>query len=75
MPSDTVVQDLRRLGRDINKCIIIDNAQVSYLFNPENAIAIGSWFSEQSDTELLDLLPFFEDIHKSDSVYKPLANR
>ena len=70
-----VLQDLRRLGRDLNKTIIVDNAQASYLFNPENAVAITSWFSERADTELLDLLPFFEDIHRVDSVFKPLSNR
>ena len=68
-------QDLRRLGRDIKKTIIVDNAQASYLFTPENAVAIESWFSEQSDTELLDLIPFFEDIHRVDSVFEPLRNR
>ena len=63
------------MGRDLSKTIIVDNAQASYMFNPENAIAIGSWFSEKSDTELLDLLPFFEDIHKADSVIGPLRAR
>ena len=53
----------------------MDNAPASYLFNTENAVAIGSWFSERSDTELLDLIPFFEDIHKADSVYEHLRNR
>ena len=45
------------------------------MFTPENAIAIGSWFSEKSDTELLDLIPFLEDIAKDASVYTKLATR
>lgn len=32
------VKDLSRLGRDLNKVIIIDNSPVSYIFHPENAV-------------------------------------
>jgi len=51
------VKDLSRLGRNINDCIIIDNSPYSYLFDPTNAIGCTSWFGDQSDTELRDLLP------------------
>jgi len=51
------VKDLSRLGRSIKECIIIDNSEVSYLFDPTNAIGCTSWFGEKSDTELRDLLP------------------
>lgn len=33
------VKDLSRLGRDLNKVIIIDNSPVSYIFHPENAVS------------------------------------
>jgi len=51
------VKDLSRLGRNIKECIIIDNSPFSYLFDPTNAIGCTSWFGDQSDTELRDLLP------------------
>jgi len=51
------VKDLSRLGRNMKECIIIDNSPFSYLFDPTNAIGCTSWFGDQSDTELLDLLP------------------
>jgi len=51
------VKDLSRLGRNIKDCIIIDNSPFSYLFDPTNAIGCTSWFGDQSDTELRDLLP------------------
>jgi len=51
------VKDLSMLGRDMKDCIIIDNSMLSFLFNPTNAIACTSWFGDQSDTELRDLLP------------------
>jgi len=51
------VKDLSRLGRDLKDCIIIDNSPLSYLFHPKNAIGCTSWFGDESDTELRDLLP------------------
>lgn len=42
--------------------IILDNSPVSYAFNPENAVPIESWFDNPHDTQLLDLIPFFEDL-------------
>lgn len=32
------VKDLDRLGRDINKVIIVDNSPASYAFHPDNAV-------------------------------------
>ncbi|XP_076016662.1 carboxy-terminal domain RNA polymerase II polypeptide A small phosphatase 1 [Genypterus blacodes] len=63
------VKDLSRLGRDLNKVIIIDNSPASYVFHPDNAVPVASWFDDMSDTELLDLLPFFERLSKVDDVY------
>uniref|UniRef100_A0A3P8WLG1 protein-serine/threonine phosphatase n=1 Tax=Cynoglossus semilaevis TaxID=244447 RepID=A0A3P8WLG1_CYNSE len=69
------VKDLSRLGRDLNKVIIIDNSPASYVFHPENAIAVESWFDDQSDTELLDLIPFFESLSQMDDIYDMLKQR
>ncbi|XP_034042321.1 carboxy-terminal domain RNA polymerase II polypeptide A small phosphatase 1-like isoform X2 [Thalassophryne amazonica] len=63
------VKDLSRLGRDLNKVIIIDNSPASYIFHPENAVPVASWFDDMSDTELLDLIPFFERLSKVDNIY------
>jgi len=56
----TYVKDLGRMGRPIEDIIIIDNSPHSYAFNPLNAIPVQSWFSDQSDTELLTLVPILE---------------
>ncbi|OCT61025.1 carboxy-terminal domain RNA polymerase II polypeptide A small phosphatase 1 [Xenopus laevis] len=66
------VKDLSRLGRDLNKLIIIDNSPASYIFHPDNAVPVASWFDDMTDTELLDLLPFFERISRVDDVYSVL---
>ena len=32
-------------------------------------VPVASWFEDMSDTELLDLIPFFERLSKVDNVY------
>ncbi|CAH1249509.1 carboxy-terminal domain RNA polymerase II polypeptide A small phosphatase 1-like isoform X2 [Branchiostoma lanceolatum] len=66
------VKDLSRLGRDLCKVIIVDNSPASYIFHPDNAVPVASWFDDMSDTELLDLIPFLEGLAKVDDVYSVL---
>ncbi|KAG6930221.1 CTD small phosphatase 1 [Chelydra serpentina] len=66
------VKDLSRLGRDLSRLIIVDNSPASYIFHPDNAVPVASWFDNMADTELLDLLPFFERLSKVDDVYTVL---
>lgn len=66
------VKDLSKLGRELQKVIIVDNSPASYIFHPENAVPVASWFDDMNDRELLDLLPFLENLSKVDSVYRLL---
>lgn len=59
------IKNLSQLGRPLTDSIIIDNSPASYIFHPQHSIPISSWFSDTHDNELLDLLPFLEDISKS----------
>uniref|UniRef100_A0A8C2CV64 protein-serine/threonine phosphatase n=1 Tax=Cyprinus carpio TaxID=7962 RepID=A0A8C2CV64_CYPCA len=68
------VKDLSRLGRELRNVIILDNSPASYIFHPENAVPVQSWFDDMNDTELLDLLPFFEGLSKEEDVYGVLQN-
>jgi RNA polymerase II subunit A small phosphatase-like protein len=52
------VKDLSLLGRRLQDTLIVDNSPFSYMFQPDNAIPITSWFNDRSDRELYDLLPF-----------------
>ena len=52
--------------------LILDNSPTSYVFHPDNAIPVASWFDNMSDTELHDLLPFFEQLSRVDDVYSVL---
>ncbi|XP_065185300.1 carboxy-terminal domain RNA polymerase II polypeptide A small phosphatase 1-like [Sycon ciliatum] len=56
------VKDLSRMGREVCNTIIIDNSPASYIFHPDNAVPVGSWFDDPTDTELLELIPFFEGL-------------
>ncbi|CAI5758478.1 unnamed protein product [Candida verbasci] len=58
------IKNLAQMGRDVSKTIIIDNSPTSYIFHPQNSIPISSWFSDSHDNELLDLLPFLQDLSK-----------
>ncbi|XP_034416098.1 CTD small phosphatase-like protein isoform X1 [Cyclopterus lumpus] len=68
------VKDLSRLGRELSKVIIIDNSPASYIFHPENAVPVQSWFDDMTDTELLDLIPLFEGLSKEEDVYSLLQS-
>lgn len=59
------VKDLSQVGRDLKDTIIIDNSPTSYIFHPQHAIPISSWFSDAHDNELLDLIPVLEDLASS----------
>jgi RNA polymerase II subunit A small phosphatase-like protein len=60
------VKDLSQLGRDLKDTIIIDNSPTSYIFHPQHAVPISSWFSDAHDNELLDLIPVLEDLSTAD---------
>ncbi|GAC94677.1 phosphatase [Pseudozyma hubeiensis SY62] len=62
------VKDLSQLGREIGDTIIIDNSPASYIFHPNNAVPISSWFNDPHDTELTDLCPFLADLADVDDV-------
>ncbi|XP_066527075.1 carboxy-terminal domain RNA polymerase II polypeptide A small phosphatase 2 [Hoplias malabaricus] len=62
------VKDLSLLGRELNKTLILDNSPASYIFHPENAVPVLSWFDDVNDTELLNLLPVFEELSEVEDV-------
>ncbi|KAL3281565.1 hypothetical protein HHI36_004773 [Cryptolaemus montrouzieri] len=68
------VKDLNKLGRELQQIVIVDNSPASYIFHPDNAVPVASWFDDMNDSELLDLIPFFEKLSKMDNVYTVLCN-
>ena len=39
------LQDLSRLGRDLDKVVIVDNSPASYIFHPDNAVSLSAAFT------------------------------
>ncbi|KAL5631457.1 hypothetical protein ACGC1H_007098 [Rhizoctonia solani] len=62
------VKDLSQLGRPLTDTIILDNSPASYIFHPNNAVPVSSWFNDPHDTELTDLCPFLTDLRVVDDV-------
>ena len=51
------IKDLSRIGRPLNKTIIVDNVAENFSKQPDNGIFIKSWFDDMSDTALFELAP------------------
>lgn len=62
------VKDMSCLGRDLAHTIIVDNSPHSYAFQPQNAMAIGTFIDDMQDRELLDMMPVLERISNTDDV-------
>jgi CTD small phosphatase-like protein 2 len=54
------VKDLSRIGRPLNKTIIVDNVAENFSLQPDNGIFIKSWFDDMTDTALLELAPLLK---------------
>jgi len=62
------VKDMSLLGRRLEDSVIVDNSPFSYMFQPDNAIPIISWFNDRSDTQLYELMPFLDSLLTVDDV-------
>lgn len=60
--NNTFIKDLSKIGRDMKDIIIVDNSPVAYMFHPENAIPIPSWYDDPRDKELGKLVPILEKL-------------
>lgn len=64
------VKDLTRLGRSMKDVVIVDNSPAAYLFQPENALPIVSWYDDPNDGELLRLAQILERLAYEEDVRK-----
>lgn len=62
------VKDLSFVGRNLKDTIIIDNSPSSYMFQPECAIPILSWYEDMKDRALYELIPLLIELSKVDDV-------
>jgi len=59
------VKDLSKLGRDLNKIIIVDNMKQNFKLQKENGIFIKNFYGDKNDSTLVELLPILLEIAKN----------
>jgi len=56
------VKDLSRLGRDLDRTLIVDNVQENFMLQPDHGIFIFPWYDDPHDNALFALTPLLEEI-------------
>eukprot|EP00916_Digyalum_oweni_P027361 GHVL01044812.1.p1 GENE.GHVL01044812.1~~GHVL01044812.1.p1 ORF type:complete len:423 (+),score=20.80 GHVL01044812.1:1191-2459(+) len=68
-------KDLRLLGRDIKRCILVDNSPISIAFQPDNGILVNTWTGCFDDKELIDLLVLLQTLVTTNDIQSYLSSR
>lgn len=68
------LKDLQVCGRDLRHIAIVDNSVQAFGFQVNNGIPIESWFDDPGDRELLNLLPFLEQLKDASDVRPIIKN-
>ena len=58
----TFCKDLSKIGRDLNRTIIVDNLADNFKLQPNNGIPILTWIDDMKDTQLFDLGKILKDL-------------
>ncbi|EAN30762.1 dullard-like phosphatase domain protein [Theileria parva strain Muguga] len=62
------IKDLEILNKPLKDVVTIDNSPCCYCLNPENAIPIETWFNDENDSELCDLVPLLRRLAHTEDV-------
>lgn len=60
------IKNLDALNRELSHVVVIDHDSKQVSMHPQNAIIVPEWTGDPSDTTLLDLIPFLENLVKED---------
>lgn len=72
---ECIMKELSGICRNLSKAIMIDNTPDAYACNKENAIPISTWYSDQNDEALLNLMPFLISLQNVPDVRTVLSRR
>ena len=72
----TFAKDLTKIGRNLNRCLIIDNLADNFKLQPNNGIQCGTWIDDMKDTQLNDLdIILTQIIEKKPQDIKPIIKK
>ena len=76
LDGDYSVKDLTKISQDLSKIILIDNLPDNFKKQSENGIFIKSWYNDENDRALLELVTILKDlIHSGVSDVRQYLNR
>lgn len=68
-------KELGLLGRPLTQCVLVDNSPISVACNADNSVLIRSWYGDQQDKELLELLKILKETSSQDDCRMYLGPR
>jgi len=68
------VKDLSRLGRKLRNMLIIDNSPDAYSMQPDMGLPIQSWYGDNHDKALFELIPVLHAISHSACISEVLVS-
>ena len=54
------IKELKKLNRNLNDLIIVDNSPLAYAFDNDNGLPIKTWYDDPNDNELDKIYPLLE---------------
>lgn len=61
-----LIKDIKRIGRNINEIVLIDDNLLQCEYNKDNSIPIQKWKKDKTDIELFKLIPLLDYLSKND---------
>ena len=58
------VKELKKLNRDLNDLIILDNSPMAFSFDNDNGLPIKAWYEDKADKELNKIFKILEFLSK-----------
>ena len=67
---------MTKIGRNLNRCLIIDNLADNFKLQPNNGIQCGTWIDDMKDTQLNDIdIILTQIIERKPQDIKPIIKR